>query len=468
MSRGAMGGKGRAGDHGESGCVGTYPKRNARETQAAQTASSGNRAFREPQDAPCEIQATAPARARVSPMVICGIDLRGSGVSEASGTLRVAVSGQLCREMLREMPEESTVLVGDAVADVSAINLAAAIKGDSPGRRVVLACDSVTGSLMSRVQTAGIDEVVGHDEAIAMIRRLEAIESIPKTQAPQRRGAPVSVPSIVRDAPVSSFLTVVTSGRGGVGRSTIAMCMAICAARIGARVALVDLDSQFGDMGLLCSADPDFDRLDIDVSSGRGAGELSQPAAGRVLLVRSSAPPEYCELSQQALAEAVPAISDLSDLVVVSVGPHWADAHASVIELAGSVVMLMDQRTSSVAGCKTALGLCVRLGIPSSRITFALNRCSKRMRITSVDCAMALGVSEVIEIEDGGDEVEDCMSVGRPSALLAGQGRFVQSVEELLAHSVPGLELPRAEARSKRERQVGTGLMRGLFGKASM
>ncbi len=148
-------------------------------------------------------------------------------------------------------------------------------------------------------------------------------------------------------------------------------------------------------------------------------------------------------------------------------GSHWSDPYASVLEEADGIVLLMDQRPSSVVACKEAAGLCVRLGIPQSRISFVLNRCSRQARVTSCDCALTLGADRVIEVDDGGGEVDECLSMGRPSLLLESSGRFSESVSKLVEELVPGISNERCSGVEKPRQPSGLGILRGILGHGS-
>ena len=71
---------------------------------------------------------------------------------------------------------------------------------------------------------------------------------------------------------------------------------------------------------------------------------------------------------------------------------------------------------------------------------FAVNFCTKNAPLTSIDVSCALRGAEVHELVDGGAEVEEVLSEGRPADLLDTGNPFAESVRRLLPSLVPSLD----------------------------
>ncbi len=401
-------------------------------------------------------------------LLICGLDIRAAGIGEKTPGIHIALSGQLCRDKLSESTEGSWVIIGDGVEDVSPLNLAAALKSDNPNRKVLLACDCPSGSFLSRASAASVDEVVDVSKALLLVRQFAAVDQLPKTNTSLSSQPPRIY---LAEAPVGDkpgFALALASGRGGVGKSTLSIFLSIAACRRGQKVALLDLETQFGDLGFFCAEDPLFTHVDLDVSRGDSLRIDAVPKKGKVLLLRASSAPEYSDMAQQALSELIPTIAAMSDLVILNCASHWADSHALALESADLMALLMDQRSSSVIACKAAAALSSRLGTPSSKIAYVLNKCSSKAKLSEYDCSMALGTDRVVRIEDGGDAVDECLSCGRPSALLEGKSKFFDSVELALDELVPVLNRSEQSQIEYDPSNVSNkGLLRGIFGRNS-
>ncbi len=74
---------------------------------------------------------------------------------------------------------------------------------------------------------------------------------------------------------------VLSSGKGGVGTTTIAVQLAVAMARSGRRVALVDADPRGGDVALLCGIEEQHTLADV-LAGRRTVAEVLQPGPGGV------------------------------------------------------------------------------------------------------------------------------------------------------------------------------------------
>jgi pilus assembly protein CpaE len=222
------------------------------------------------------------------------------------------------------------------------------------------------------------------------------------------------------------------SGRGGVGKSTVALMTAFAAQKRGSRVALVDLDLQFGDMSYLAGREAAgrIQRLSLaQVCDREGPPALSDEMLALVL-----APdlPEEGERFASAIPRMLEGLAAERDLIVLNTGSFWTDAHAQAIRCCDHLVFLMDQRATSIEACKQAVDLCVRLQVPQARFHYLLNGCGKHAALMPQDVSFALGGVEVCGLADGGSLVDELLALGCPLELLASGNAFVVSLESFL------------------------------------
>jgi pilus assembly protein CpaE len=427
---------------------------------------------------------------------------------------RMFTSSELCRVTLRDEPATVPVVVCNASGSVTPINLAAALCMDTPERDVYLIEDMPTRALAGRARAAGIRGILDNSQAQRLFAlgqesvataSQEATDKGVSAKAPTlptppaspvfslpstpstfslSPAFPVSVSSeegtegisylagresanVTFAAPVASERSSigqgraigVFSGRGGVGKSTVALMMAVAAQRRGERVALVDLDMQFGDMGFLAGREPasSVQRLSLEqLSVRRDIPPLSDEALSLVLA------PDRPEQAEE-LVFAIPWLLDelvaLRDLVVINTGSFWTDVHARVLQRCDHVALLTDQRATSIEACKQVIDLCLRLQVPQARFLFLLNGCGRHAALTPQDVSFALGGVEVFGLADGGTLVDELLALGCPLELLASSNAFVASLEALLDTLTGGLStsVSSESLRKGADRGVGRG-----------
>lgn len=309
--------------------------------------------------------------------------------------------------------------------DVAPINLAASLKRDRPERFVGLVSLEETGSLRSRIHAAEIDESFDRQ---AFIARYSA----------RKNRALVGGPQVAPYAGVG-FLFPVVSGSGGAGKSSVAVLSALIAQRWGNRTLLLDFDLQFGDMAELLGVNNPT-RIE-DVIQNPSRFDQLNPQDSMPALLACPARMEEVELYVEHLPWLLDRAKQSFDVIVCNTGASWSEHHAILLERSSKALFLIDQRTSSLRACKRALDLCVRCGIAVNPFLFALNRCSKKSTLSSIDASFVLQGAPVLEMRDGGSEVEGLLSVGSASDLFDAHNELCVSLELLLAEILPRKEV---------------------------
>jgi len=222
------------------------------------------------------------------------------------------------------------------------------------------------------------------------------------------------------------------SGRGGVGKSTVALMSALLAQRNGSRVALVDLDLQFGDLDFLAGKEPSsrIQRLTLQEICGN-VGAYSCPD-DVMSLISPPKQPEQGESYASDIPELLYGLAAKRDLVVVNTGAFWTEIHARIAQCCHHLMFLMDQRATSIEACKQVVDLCVRMQTPQARFLYLLNGCGKRASLSPFDVSLALGGVEVNGIADGGSLVDELLALGCPMELLSSGNAFINSLDALL------------------------------------
>lgn len=323
--------------------------------------------------------------------------------------------------------------------EVEAINLAAAIKQDGKAHKVYLVAFNSSGSLRSRAAAAQIDDVWDKQSFVKHYRKSKAahcgitpFEKLVKDEGVVLASDDKQISFAGKER---GYLLSVLGAGGGVGKSSVAVVAAYISQSKGYKTALVDADLQFGDVAYLAGRENTLALNDALATPGRLETLACQGRHPAIL----SAPTrlEYSEDVVKGLPSTIDALRDRFDVVVVNTSPAWADLHLQLLEAGGNALLLLDQRPSSIRACKHALQLCARCGIATQPIVFALNRCSRHSLFSSIDVTCALKGAHVVELAEGGRDVEELLGTGAPMELLDSGNALCQSLARVLGDLLP-------------------------------
>lgn len=279
--------------------------------------------------------------------------------------------------------------------------------------------------------------------------------------APSPIGEPAAF-AVRQGSQADALLLPIVSGSGGAGKSAVAVLAALLAQRRGLKTLLLDFDLQFGDMREM-TGQPEALGIDEVLVEPARLAQLA-PAAGMPALLGAPRHLEEAETVARSAPALLAALGGMFDVIVANTGSAWAEQHAVLLERCSKALFLIDQRASSIAACRRALDLCARCGIAVSPFLFAVNFCAKGAPLTSIDASCALRGAQTVELADGGAEVEEALSEGRPQDLIEAGNPLVASLDALLADILPstgeaagepGVPAPRRSRRKRRRRRKG-------------
>ena len=367
------------------------------------------------------------------PALLC---LEGERIDQEPWLLTMSEAAK-CRDKARTITwlEEAWFVSCD---DMDVINVAAAVKYDNPHLKVVYVASHMDGSLASRVRCAGIDELWDKREFIqAYSEAKRNYLGMGSLRSSVYQSGGVSAPtqtSVVSACSSSCFVMPIVSGSGGTGRSTLTALAGYLLQKNGMKTLIIDADLQFGDLHYLTGAQNPL-RLDEALDLVR-RGELSNSVGSAPMLLAAPTRLEMSEVIEESLPEVVAILSRSFDAIIVNTGSHWGEVQAQLFEVSQRVLMLMDQRPSSLRSCIHVLDLCARMGVPSHSFRYAINKFERRGIMSTTDASCALRGAKVEEIPYGGNEIDEILGAGYPQELINERNECVMAFETLLLDMV--------------------------------
>jgi pilus assembly protein CpaE len=319
--------------------------------------------------------------------------------------------------------QSDLVIVACVGSSERALAMIAGAVRKRPDRPVVVFSQSSPNGFLRRLFEVGADDVVALPQEPQHV-----FFSLQKALA-RRLGALVSNQSSL--APLICIL----GPKGGTGKTLVAANLAMGLANDGKRVALVDLDLQFGDLGLALGLAPDRTMYDLAQSGGGLDHEklddylVTHPSGVRVLLAPTR-PDQASVVTVDLLRDVFIVLRTMTDVVVVDTPPGFTAEVIAAIDVSTQVCMVGMLDSLSLKNTKLGLETLDLMGYPTDRISLVLNRADTKVGITRDDVAAIVGrVPDVLVPSDR--EIPRSVNDGTPIVLANERSEAARSFRQL-------------------------------------
>ncbi len=260
----------------------------------------------------------------------------------------------------------------------------------------------------------------------------------------------------------NSRLVCVLGPKGGTGKTLTSTNLSVCLAQRGERVALIDLDLQFGDVALCLGLPPERTVYDLAQSPGALDFEkldsfLATHSSGVRTLIAPRRPDQASAVGAELLREIYSILRANFEWVIVDTPPGFTAEVITSIDNSTEIVMVGMLDSLSLKNTKLGLETLELMKYDPDKIFLLLNRAHSRVGISQSDVEAVLGrtpdvfipsdreiprtVNEGIPIVVARPQSEPAEAFGRLTDLLAG---------DVTADEAQVLALAGADAGSKR------------------
>jgi pilus assembly protein CpaE len=284
---------------------------------------------------------------------------------------------------LQETATDLLIVACEGYSDRALYFIDAAVK-QQPERPVVVLTTGSPNGFVRRVFESGADDIVTLPEAPDRIGF-----ALEKAVA-RRRGAAVA--SGIALAPMICIL----GPKGGTGKTLVSSNLGGALAAGGGQAVLVDLDLQFGDIGLALGLRPDKTIYDLARSAGSLDAEkldayLVRHASGLKVLLAPTRPDQASAVTVDFLRDVFTTLRSVADYVVVDTPPGFTPEVIAAIDASSHVCMVGMLDSLSLKNTKLGLETLELMGYETGRISLLLNRADTRVGITHEDVEAIIG-----------------------------------------------------------------------------
>jgi pilus assembly protein CpaE len=249
---------------------------------------------------------------------------------------------------------------------------------------VVVLTESSPNGFLRRLFEVGADDVIVLPETAENIR-------FTLQKALARKLGTTTVGSLA-----TAPLICVLGPKGGTGKTLTSTNLAVGLAERGRKVALVDLDLQFGDVGLCLGLPPETTIYDLAKSGGSLDAEkidaylVDHPSGVRVLLAPTR-PDHASAITVEFLRDVYPALRSTHDFVVVDTPPGFTPEVIATIDGSSDICVVGTLDSLSLKNTKLGLETLELMGYDPEHIRLVLNRAGTKVGITGDDVRSIMG-----------------------------------------------------------------------------
>jgi pilus assembly protein CpaE len=237
-------------------------------------------------------------------------------------------------------------------------------------------------------------------------------------------------------------LICVLGPKGGTGKTLTSTSLAVALAELGKSVALIDLDLQFGDVGLCMGVSPETTIFDLVRTGGsldeeKLNGFMITHSSGVKLLLAPARPDHAAVVSVDFLREVYSTLRLMVDYVVVDTPPGFTPEVIATIDNATAICMVGMLDALSLKNTKLGLETLELMGFPGDHVKLILNRARSRVGISDEEVVAIMGREPDILIPSDRD-IPRAVNEGKPILTAKPQSEASQAFRQLAALLVRG------------------------------
>ncbi|MHB8963781.1 MAG: AAA family ATPase [Saccharofermentanales bacterium] len=340
-------------------------------------------------------------------------EMKGLLTSEEIAIVAIAKTGLSVLDKVASLQPEIVVMLGSS-DNTEYIQLAERIFMTLPSSIVLLLLENPNLESIEKAMQAGVRKVMEWPcDSKMLIDGIKLLVNVEKMRATNNKQHRVTWESKV----ITVFGT-----KGGIGKTTTAVNLAVSLAGTGNKVALIDLDLQFGDVGVFLDLEPKDsiselvqERNSFDIDTIKSFMVLHSSGVSVLTAPKS---PEYAEIvTAEHIEKIINTLRPYFDYVIIDTAPVFNDVTLVAIESSNIVLFIITIDISTLRNAKISAEIFSNLN-QKDKIKVVVNR-EFEVGITVKDVQKVLGCEIFYKIGSDWKTAISSLNKGIPVVLDA-------------------------------------------------
>jgi pilus assembly protein CpaE len=158
-----------------------------------------------------------------------------------------------------------------------------------------------------------------------------------------------------------SQVVTVFGTKGGIGKTTIAVNLASALVKKGKKVAIIDLDLQFGDVGVFLDIDAKDSIAELIIENNPDMDKIKSYMhlhSSGISVLAAPKSPEYADtITASHIERIISTIRPYYDFIIVDTAPIFNDNTLTALELSNLVLFILTLDISTLRNAKISMGI---------------------------------------------------------------------------------------------------------------
>jgi pilus assembly protein CpaE len=251
---------------------------------------------------------------------------------------------------------------------------------------------------------------------------------------------------------------MVSSTKGGTGKTSVAVNVAVALVQRRLRTLLIDLDVQFGDVGIVLGLDRPTKTLhDLTASPGeldaeKLRGYVLKHESGLNVLPAPLRPEVGETIDATRIAAVLQIARSLFDAIVVDTAPLFDGPMLTALDRSDQLLLVSTPDVPSMKNIRLAFQTLELLGFPLDRVSLVANRAGMAGGASVAEMSDTIGREVRFVLPDDAG-VPRSINSGVPAVLFETRGPFSRSLKALVETLVGSNQTPFEDSASETVRE---------------